>query len=523
MKTTQIVLKRLLVGCLLACCLTATLTAQTFYLRSHNGLPYPADPYGGTLPIVTLDASKQIFQIQDTLADYAALGKLNSTNAPAATSQSASLLDPSGFYLNIAMDDDNQTKVVYFDTSPGSLYNVESSTNLIDWIVERTFVATGTNYNFWATESDKKFYRAAAPDDRLQFPNWDDYVEAFAYFNVYTTIHGTYHLELYGDGTLLYQVTANVPTNGFFGVYDSSYDPSQWPNVGDYAVEDWELRITVTPSVIPHTPKNGPAQATMKKRQRHSTHPRYGLTVEMPLFHSPTIQDEVDMSMVGYLAASGYNVANQTTLTGAYLDPMTVQFFNVPKLDDSNAWTWLKMAVTNVAYTDLHYFGHGARQGIGERLSDPTMSIPLSTFQITNRLKQPFRYAAMDGCQTASGDHFWQSSKLLAALCGFDSKVTMLQASAAGKWPRFAWGWETKKLINFADGYHLQYGHFQFLGDFYSKLSHRDANGFLDNTFDTAIFFGQHPMGAGSDPNTIDNADGYFLDYLGCGDARWDE
>jgi hypothetical protein len=429
--------------------------------------------------------------------------------------------------LAIETDDDNFTRVIYFDTVPGCLYNIEESTNLLDWSVMQTAIAMDTNYIFSTTATDMKFYRVVLPDDRIQFPDWDDYVEAFASFNVFTTIQGTYHLELYGDGNLLFQTTADVPADGRFGVYDGSYDPAQWPNVGDYAIDDWELRVTVTPSVIPQTPDGGsPAQVAVKKKQRHPTHPRYGLTVErngVGAGVAPGVQDDIDMYMVNYLQASAINVSYQESLDNVPFDPATVQYFNVPKLTDANSWGQFKWFINNPYFTDLHYFGHGSRQGIGDSLSDTNTCILLAEFQNTNRQTHPLKYAAMDGCQTAAGDHFWQTSKMLAALCGFDQKVTMLEASSQGKWPRFAWGWTAKKQINFANGTYLNIGHFNFIEDFYNRLSERDSNGFLKYTFEDAIAFGQHPNGLGTDPFLIDNPDGYFLDYLGCGEARWDD
>jgi hypothetical protein len=217
------------------------------------------------------------------------------------------------------------------------------------------------------------------PDDRISFPSWDDYVEAFLNFNVSTTIQGTYHLELYADGNLVYQNTASVPVSGNFGVYDGSYDPSQWPNVADYAVDEWEMNVTVTPTVVPHTPGNtGPAQVNLKKKQRHPSYPRYGLTVEMPLFNS-TVQEEVDMDMVTYLLASLANVSRQYNLAGQQLNEFT-DYSAVPKLWGTDEWAQFKLFINDPHFTDLHYFGHGSRQGIGESLSDPAACILLAEF-----------------------------------------------------------------------------------------------------------------------------------------------
>lgn len=520
MKTTNI-LARLVVSCAAICSLALPLRADTFYLKTRPQLPYPSDPYHGELPAITLDATNKIYEIQDTPADFLALIQQVGSNVVSGTRFHPKLRDPSSSapYLEIDLDDDNVTRVIHFDTKPGYIYNVEESTNLTDWTLLQTTVATDTNHIFSTTAEDTKFYRAVLPDERISFPDWDDYVQAFAYFNVSTTIQGTYHLELYGDGNLLYQATAAVPTNGNFGVYDGSYNPAQWPNVGGYALQTWELNVTVTPAQA----NKPPAQATLIKQQRQQRFPRFGLTVEMPLFTSPTIQDDVDMDMVSYLQASGVNVAHQVSLANSPIDSTTVQYFSVPKLQDTNSWGQFKSILNNPNFTDLHYFGHGSPKGIGEDLSIPAMSISLAEFQNTNRLLYPLKYAAMDGCQTASDEHWWQSSKLLAVLCGYDKKLTLAQATAKGNWPSIAWGWQTKKFINFAGGNHLQIGHFQFVQDFYNHLAHRNPSGYLEFTYIDAFEFALHPNGNGINPNTFDNTDGYFSDFLGCGEAHWDE
>ena len=530
MKTFRKQHSRLIVaGCLFICLLTLKLSASVYFLQTQGNLPYPSDPYHGTVPITTLDAPNGIFQILDTPADFAALANSNrtnnfisSTNQARRTPNTPGNSDPNGFDLNIDTDDDNFTRIVYFNTSPGSVYSIQSSTNLTDWSVEQAFIATDTNHTFLAVPDGNKFYRIELPDNRLQFPDWDDYVEAFAFFNVHTTISGTYHLELYADGNLLFQRTASVPVGGNFGVYDGGYDASQWPNVAGYAADEWSLNVTVTPSAagVPQ------AQANVKKRQRHSTHPRFGLTIAregVGAGVAPGGQEAIDMYMVGYLKASGDNVANQLSLAPSLLDPSTVQYFNVPKLTDTNSWAQFKTFLNNPNSTDLHYFGHGSQLGIGDSLADPTASVSLAEFQNTNRLTHPLKYAAMDGCKTASGNHWWQKSQLLAALCGYDRKVTLTEARSKGNWPRFAWGWTSKKVVNFASGTQLQIGHFNFITDVYSDLSVRDANGFLIHSFDHAINFGLHPNGLGNNPFTFDNPDGFFLDYLGCGEARWDD
>lgn len=84
------------------------------------------------------------------------------------------------------------------------IYLIEESTNLLNWAASQTMVAGDTNYGFtvYPTEA-MKFSRASVADERLQFPDWNDYVELFAYFRASSTVDATYHQELYGDGNLL--------------------------------------------------------------------------------------------------------------------------------------------------------------------------------------------------------------------------------------------------------------------------------------------------------------------------------
>ena len=48
----------------------------TYYLHSFP-VPFPCDPYDGVLPIITLDAARHIYEVEDTPEDYAALQDSN--------------------------------------------------------------------------------------------------------------------------------------------------------------------------------------------------------------------------------------------------------------------------------------------------------------------------------------------------------------------------------------------------------------------------------------------------------------
>jgi hypothetical protein len=79
-----------LVFLILTAVLFLNLTSQaqslvgTFYLASQitggeiNSPPYPFDPYGGAVPVEAVDAAKQIYVVEDSAEDYAALQSVNS-------------------------------------------------------------------------------------------------------------------------------------------------------------------------------------------------------------------------------------------------------------------------------------------------------------------------------------------------------------------------------------------------------------------------------------------------------------
>lgn len=69
--------------------------AQTFFIQSQGGVPLPFDPYDGAEPIVTIDAARQIYQVQDNTNDWNMLMTAQELDAmSASSSMSANSLDP---------------------------------------------------------------------------------------------------------------------------------------------------------------------------------------------------------------------------------------------------------------------------------------------------------------------------------------------------------------------------------------------------------------------------------------------
>ena len=180
-----------------------------------------------------------------------------------------------GLYLDIAawpMDG----KLISFNSRTGLVYQIEESTNLVDWTLYETIVANDTNESFYVSDIETRFFRAIQMDERVQYHDWDDYVEQFVYFDAWTSIQGTYSLGLYADGALVYSVTNPVPANGKFGVFDGNYNPANWPNAGYYGVDVWEFRTVVTP-----TAGSGTVTNAVQKKFRKPYQTRRGLTIQL--------------------------------------------------------------------------------------------------------------------------------------------------------------------------------------------------------------------------------------------------
>lgn len=76
---------------------TAQLQGQTYLIRSHDNVPMPYDPYEGAEPVVTIDAARQIYQVQDNTNDWNMLMTAHELDAMSASSaMSADSIDPGG-------------------------------------------------------------------------------------------------------------------------------------------------------------------------------------------------------------------------------------------------------------------------------------------------------------------------------------------------------------------------------------------------------------------------------------------
>jgi hypothetical protein len=66
--------------------------AQTYFIQSQAGVPFPFDPYDGVEPVLTIDASHQIYQVQDNTNDWNLL--MAARELDAMSTMSADSIDP---------------------------------------------------------------------------------------------------------------------------------------------------------------------------------------------------------------------------------------------------------------------------------------------------------------------------------------------------------------------------------------------------------------------------------------------
>ncbi|MBI5385808.1 MAG: hypothetical protein HZA90_14115 [Verrucomicrobia bacterium] len=359
------------------------------------------------------------------------------------------------------------------------------------------------------------FYRVVCPEDRIQFPDFEDFTEQFMYFDVWTSLTGTYTLTLYQDSTLVYSNRATVPSGGHFGVYDPDYDPAYWPYTGFYSGSEFRVNVTVTNT------NGASATATARKTIRRRTMNRAGITIQQfgALGSSGTLQEDVDDWMHSYFLKN-YQAARQYSLGGAVVDPY-VDVTGVPRIYATNDWASFKTLLCGpnrpVPLTDLYYFGHGSKDGIGSN-SVPNANIQVRDLQNSLLKTNPMFYVFLDGCSTA------KNAQLLKAFIGYGEKVSRQDFIDRGLTPAFGAGWKKQVGSSYLLQGTLRHRHFCFVWDFDFHLTHRDfgGNGYFDHTFEDAINFAKAPHTLGFDRYIETNAEGDLLDWFGCYDCFFD-
>ena len=364
-----------------------------------------------------------------------------------------------------------------------------------------------------------KFYKVVCPEDRIQFPEFEDFTEQYLYFSVWTSIKGRYEIKLYQDSTLLVTITNSVPNQGYFGVHDPGYDPAFWPYTGFYSGSEFRVEVSVIDTNgSPSLAEANPAQAVAKKKIRRRNTNRTGITVWQYGAIGPLDTTE-DVEFENYMHTyfmGNISAIYQIDLQGGPLNEFTDRS-GVPRIFNTNQWTQLKSLLygPGTYLTDMYYFGHGGPNAIGS--NGANAQVLLSTLTASLLKTNPMFYVFLDGCTTA------KEADLIKAFIGYGKKVPRQTYIDKGFTPAFGLGWKKKVDAGYLNQGTLNYKHFDFVSDFYQELMHRDFGGYLDNTFQDAINFARQPNGQGADPNRTTNDEYDNLNWFGCFDCYFDQ
>jgi hypothetical protein len=369
-----------------------------------------------------------------------------------------------------------------------------------------------------------QFYRVVCPEDRIQFPEWQNFVEHYMRFDMWSSLTGgTYRLELFADTNRVFASTNIVPINGRFGVHDSSYNPNNWPYSGYYPARQWTLNVNITPHASMAGQSN--AAVVVQKEGRRRNPNRSGITVSQ--FGSlgenvgSASQADFDLWMENYYL-SCYQGAYQVDLNGSPLEPLP-QSGAIPVIRGTNDWARLRRLIMDTnnyprLLTDMHYFGHGNPQGLG---GAGAAGVPLSLLSASRSLYlDPMAYVGLDGCRIA------ETYDVLKALLGTATTSNRRTVYQSWGWiVRFGWGWNNEKRVSYLLQGTLADAHFEWVGDFYYHLTERPIpGGFMLNNFETAIQFANAPQGQSPfNPLRQTNNEGKGLKYMGCVDCYFDE
>ncbi|MCI0744405.1 MAG: hypothetical protein L0Y58_03265 [Verrucomicrobia subdivision 3 bacterium] len=426
-------------------------------------------------------------------------------------------------------------KIVSFNTIPGLVYRVEETANLSNpvWTTIEEFVATSSDSDFVAEDDAMRFYRVFQEDDIIQFPDWFDSIYQYMRFDVYTPVtDGTYAMELYADGNLVFTGANTIPPDGRFFVHDVNYNPADWPNRGYYGVGEWELRVTVTPAAGSGGGGGGAGTHRVVKKtgvQRNPFGTYKGMTVgQSGIFSTTTTaQDEVDQSLWFCMAAM-YNACEIVDWNFSFVDvPATdsshmsvhATLYNATQWDPLRQWVTRQTAANTLSGNTLdyfHYMGHGSPKGLG---SVAGQMITLAQLRGSPFLKTDFlTYAALDGCRTM------KSTKLITALVGYGETTSRLDIAQKGGDPHFGCGWDDVKQVGWVLQGIKNDNHFYFWEDFYFHLTHRNqVTGLMDRTYEQAYAFARNPMGEGVNHTLQSNAEANGFKMVGCLNCYFDE
>ncbi|HEU6448914.1 MAG TPA: alpha/beta hydrolase [Verrucomicrobiae bacterium] len=220
---------------------TFSQTYGTFYLQSQGGVPWPFDPYGGTEPIETIDASNRIFVVEDSAEDFQFMQDLNSMSSMSMMSMdvpspggngggdygsafSSSFTAPdygTNLWLQITGNSGSTADLLLSNTVADVPYEIKgisdlSKTNLLNWnsygFILGSELTNWTTTSITATNYPNLFLGVLSWQDSLGIgiPDWWQ-LEHFGYVGI--DIYG----EPMGDGwSNLQKFQNNMDPNAFY-------------------------------------------------------------------------------------------------------------------------------------------------------------------------------------------------------------------------------------------------------------------------------------------------------------------
>ena len=128
----------------------------------------------------------------------------------------------------------------------------------------------------------------------------------------------------------------------------------------------------------------------------------------------------------------------------------------------ASSWNSWALSLEESSTANLFYFGHGAKNAVGERAGDPNKGFFVNEIQTllhneivsgVSQFTAPYRFVFLDGCNTANGD--W------CIAFGIErKKVPTAEYTKRGLLPRAFMGWKTVKAYAIGGAFNNEHGNF---------------------------------------------------------------
>jgi len=466
MKATRKIIGRLIVGCVLACCLSLV-TRQTFAIE---GLQVSVQSSNAVLSWPSVDDGSETYLVQsrNTLSATDSWATLtDNLNADSGTnitffvhSNSVSYPPLMAGNTNVGSIDPNDTNNVGSGTnsfySTSRFYRVVrdgahivgltngavlsgvvtlpvelgNASGMLDSLcIMETNSPVGDSI-----QSPPNFSPLGMTLNTTLMPNGVHYVSVYAHWSdtnggsweadsptisITTSNEITFenYMRNYGDigTTVLFNCTsAHLHTDWTLSVYD---DHTNYLGYFSGHTDNGDIGVYWDYSGTPYTNSQNfsfeiateyidpPVPKTYKQNDPWTTTGAWAMAVQHA-FDYITDSESLYSELSGFAGSAGANGGAKPSLDGDG-NPYALAFN-----DGSEATTWatFKTALYDPATRNLVYFGHGGGNGIGYNLHDPNVSISaqeiqahLHTVPDGQTNRHAFRFVFLDGCSTAAG------------------------------------------------------------------------------------------------------------------------